>query len=48
MLQKQGIIATKTQRDGTVMKVLAFLTALFLPMTFIAVSPEIKLYEDTG
>jgi Mg2+ and Co2+ transporter CorA len=39
MLQKQEVIATRTKRDGTVMKVLALLTAVFLPMTFIAVRP---------
>lgn len=38
MLKQQELIASRTKRDNTVMKVIAVLTALFLPGTFIAVS----------
>jgi Mg2+ and Co2+ transporter CorA len=38
MLARQELIAVRTKRDNTVMKVIAVLTALFLPGTFIAVS----------
>jgi hypothetical protein len=38
MLARQEFIAVRTKRDNTVMKVIAVLTALFLPGTFIAVS----------
>lgn len=38
MLKQQELIAIRTKRDNTVMKVIAVMTALFLPGTFIAVS----------
>jgi Mg2+ and Co2+ transporter CorA len=38
MLEQQEIIVAQTKRDNTVMKVIAVLSALFLPGTFIAVS----------
>lgn len=38
MLRAQQLIASRTKRDNTVMKVIAVLTSLFLPGTFIAVS----------
>ena len=37
MLKQQEFIVARTKRDSTIMKVVAFLTALFLPGTFIAV-----------
>lgn len=37
MLEKQEVIAERTKQDSKVMKVIAILTALFLPGTFIAV-----------
>jgi Mg2+ and Co2+ transporter CorA len=40
MLENQELIAQRTMRDSTVMKVIAILTALFLPGTFIAVRPR--------
>lgn len=38
MLKAQELIASRTKRDNTVMKVIAVLTSLFLPGAFIAVS----------
>ena len=38
MLGTQELIASRTKRDNTVMKVIAVLTSLFLPGAFIAVS----------
>ena len=37
MLKQQEFIVARTKRDNTIMKVVAVLTALFLPGTFIAV-----------
>jgi len=37
MLEQQEFVVAQTKRDNTVMKVIAILTALFLPGTFIAV-----------
>jgi hypothetical protein len=37
MLKQQEFIVARTKRDSTIMKVVAVLTALFLPGTFIAV-----------
>jgi hypothetical protein len=39
----QESIANNTARDGAKMKILAILTALFLPATFMAVCPELCL-----
>ena len=36
MLEQQEFVVAQTKRDNTVMKVIAVLTALFLPGTFIA------------
>jgi hypothetical protein len=41
MLVAQELIASRTKRDNTVMKVIAVLTSLFLPGAFIAVSSAI-------
>jgi Mg2+ and Co2+ transporter CorA len=38
MLEQQEIIASQTKRDNTIVKIIAVLTALFLPATVTAVS----------
>ena len=43
MLGAQELIASRTKRDSTVMKVIAVLTSLFLPGAFIAVSSAVTL-----
>jgi hypothetical protein len=48
MLENQELIAQRTMRDSTVMKVIAILTALFLPGTFIAVRPRHPSLAPTG
>jgi Mg2+ and Co2+ transporter CorA len=45
MLKAQELIARRTKRDNSVMKVIAVLTSLFLPGAFIAVSLSFLLYE---
>ena len=44
MLKQQELIASRTKRDNTVMKVIAVLTSLFLPGTFVAVSLVFSLH----
>lgn len=48
MLRQQELIAFRTKRDNAVMKVIAVLTALFLPGTFIAVGdlPNLGYFTD--
>jgi hypothetical protein len=38
MLEQQEIMASQMRRDNTVVKIIAVLTALFLPATVTAVS----------
>ena len=45
MLKQQELIAFRTKLDNTVMKVIAVLTALFLPGTFIAVRQAPDAHE---
>lgn len=45
MLKQQELVAIRTKRDNTVMKVIAVLTALFLPGTFIAVRHGLNSHE---
>ena len=44
MLKAQELIASRTKRDNTVMKVIAVLTSLFLPGAFVAVSLAFGLH----
>ncbi|CZR68850.1 uncharacterized protein PAC_18750 [Phialocephala subalpina] len=45
MLKQQEIIVARTKRDNTVMKVIAVLTALFLPGTFIATIFSMQVFN---
>jgi hypothetical protein len=48
MFEQQKIIVAQTKRDNTVMKVIAVLSALLLPGTFIAVSEISTLSRERG
>jgi hypothetical protein len=42
ILEEQKSIAQNTAQDGSQMKIMAFLTAVFLPATFMAVCPAFR------
>jgi len=49
MLKQQQLIAFRAKRDNSVMKVIAVLSAFFLPGTFIAVNlPHIQAWQQTN